>query len=255
MAYLTPSGKLIGSSTFLGNGRSGIVLRHTDGNALKIPKVVDTSRLPAEQRDNQEYVNDSNRQTLELEKAIYRRLGPCDGIAKVINISADGILLEYYPDGDLEGYMSTHTEPDTCRKASWILSITRTICHIHKMKVLVDDIALRNLLVAPDSSLKLVDFGESALFSEETDMALANDHGITASADIFHVGCIIYSIAAWTKFEHNLFNHDFHRPEIEDLPGLEKLLFRHAIQKCWAGQYCTSDELYADILEATMHAS
>lgn len=255
MAYLTPSGKCIASSTFLGNGRSGIVLRDPDGNALKIPKVVDTSRLPAEQREDQAYMNDVNRQTLELEKAIYQRLGPCDGIAKVINISRDGILLEYCPDGDLEGYMSTHTEPDTQRKESWILSITRTICHIHKMKVLVDDIALRNLLVAPDKSLKLVDFGEGSLFPEATDMAVANDNGITISADIFHVGCVIHSIAAWTKFEYNLFNHDFHWPAIEDLPRLDRSLFHHAIQKCWAGQYCTSDDLYADILEATMHVS
>lgn len=231
-------------------------MRDPDGNyALKIPKVVDTSRLPAEQAEDQDYVNDCNRQTLELEKAIYQRLGPCDGIAKVVNISADGILLEYYPDGDLEGYMKKHAEPATQRKASWILSMTRTICHIHRRRVLIDDIALRNFLVAPDQSLKLVDFGESSLLSEDTDMATANDHGITVSADIFHMGCAIYSIAAWTKFEYNLFDHDFHVPTNEDLPYLDNLLCHQAIHKCWTGQYCTSDELHADILEATMHIS
>jgi len=256
MAYLTPSGKCISSSAFLGNGRSGIVLRDPGGNyALKISKVRDISRLPAEQREDQDYVNDCNRQTLELEKAMYERLGPCDGIAKVIKISADGILLEYYPDGDLEGYMTKHAEPDTHWKASWVLSMTRTICYIHKMRVLIDDITLRNLLIAPDKSLKLVDFGESSLFPEETDMAMANDHGVTIFADIFHVGCVIFSIATWTKFEYNLFDHDFHRPAIEDLPILDRLLFHQAIQRCWTGQYRTSDELHADILETTAHVS
>ncbi|TID22793.1 kinase domain containing protein [Venturia nashicola] len=255
MTYLTPSGERVDFDSFLARGLSGIVLRYPDGNVLKIPKVADTSTLPTKQRKDQDYVNDCNRQTLEFEKAIYRRLGPYDGIAKVINISMDGILLEYYPDGDLEDYISTHTEPDTHRKASWILSITRTICHIHKMKVLVDDIALRNLLVAPDKSLKLVDFGESALFPEATDMAMANSNGSTVSVDIFHLGSVIYSIAAWTKFEYTLFFDNFHWPAIEDLPVLDRMLFHHVIQKCWAGQYCTSDELYADILEATMHAT
>lgn len=68
---------------------------------FKIPKIRDTSRLTGEERADQDYVNYTNRKTLEHEKAVYRRVGQCRGIAQCIELSEEGILLEYLRRGDL----------------------------------------------------------------------------------------------------------------------------------------------------------
>jgi hypothetical protein len=71
------------SNNFLRNGAMGIVLKQGD-YALKSTKVRDTSSMSPEERDSEEFVSDSNRLVLELEKAVYWRLGRHDGIADCI---------------------------------------------------------------------------------------------------------------------------------------------------------------------------
>ena len=150
---------------------------------------------------DEEYVNEINREMLESEKAVSTRVGRCDGIAECIDISKDGILLALFERGDLESYVESEVEVDRSRKARWILSIIKTILHFHNAKVLVDDMALRNILIADDLSLKMIDFGQCPLFPMDADINAVSDNGLTAQADIFHLGCVIYSIVTWKRYE------------------------------------------------------
>lgn len=247
MAFLRPDGRPfdLDSERFLGNGTTGIVLQH-GAYALKVPKIRDTSKLSADERASQDYVNNVNRDILEREKVVYQRLGSCDGIVKVIRMSEEGILLECHK-RDLETHIKNEAEPGLACKATWILSIIRTICHIHSSNVLVDDIALRNFLIADDMSLKMIDFGQCSLFPQDIDITTASDNGMTVQADLFHLGCLVYSIMAWRKYECNLFERHFQRPALDDLPVLDHLLFRQAIKKCWTAQYRTTNELYTGV--------
>ncbi|KAL8967441.1 MAG: hypothetical protein Q9197_005428 [Variospora fuerteventurae] len=257
MSFLKPDGTSFHfySETFLGTGTNSIVLRRGP-NALKIPKVPDTTDMPEEYREDQEYVSEGNRQMLEAEKAVYLRVGPCDGIAECINISKDGILLALYERGDLESYVESEVEVDQTRKARWILSIIKTILHFHNAKVLVDDMALRNIVVADDLSLRMIDFGQCALFPMDADINAVSDHGLTAQADIFHLGCVIYSIVTWKRYECNLFSHDWTPPLLSDLPEVDQLFCGDIIQKCWSAEYTCMEQLYHethDGLERVIH--
>ena len=225
-----------------------------DGShALKIPKVYDLTTLPEEHREDQEYVNDGNCLTVELEKAVYLRVGPCDGVAECINVSADGIRLALYKRGDLEAYIKSEAEVDLARKAGWILTIIKTILHFHRSKVLIDDMALRNILVADDLSLKLIDFGQCGLMPVDTDINTASDDGLTAQADIFHLGCLIYSIVKWERYEYNLFTRGWVRPLLLDLPNVDHLFCGDTIRKCWSGEYSSMEQLYCDTHRSLEH--
>ncbi|MCJ1436414.1 hypothetical protein MMC27_005793 [Xylographa pallens] len=255
MSFLKPDGTRFHyfTETFLGIGTNSIVL--LDGtHALKIPKVRDLTSVHEEDRGDQEYVNKVNCGVLEWEKAVYLRVGRCDGIAECINISADGIRLALYKRGDLETYIKSEAGVDRPRKAGWILTLIKAILHFHSSNVLVDDMALRNILVADDLSLKMIDFGQSYLIPLDADISMASDNGLTAQADIFHLGCIIYSIVIWERYECNLFERQWVRPLLRDLPNVDHVFCGDIIRKCWSAEYSSMEQLYCDTHKSLKHA-
>ncbi|KAI4206668.1 MAG: hypothetical protein LQ346_000960 [Caloplaca aetnensis] len=212
--------------------------------------------MPEADREDEEYINEVNCAMLETEKAVYRRVGRCGGIAECINISKEGILLALYEQGDLERYVEVEAEVDRTRKAEWILSIIKATLHFHNAKILVDDMALRNILIADDLSLRMIDFGQCALFPMDADINAVNDHGLTAQANIFHLGCVIYSIVIWKRYECNLFLRGWTRPLPSELPGTDQLFCGHIVQKCWSAEYTCMEQLYREShkgLERVIH--
>ncbi|KIW76984.1 hypothetical protein Z517_09428 [Fonsecaea pedrosoi CBS 271.37] len=144
--------------------------------------------------DDTEYINEVNRKTLENEVAIYRRLGRCKGAVSCVQTSNYGIELAFAKQGDLEDYIKSAPEPPKPLKVDWILSIIDTFSYVHSRRVLVNDIALRNILVS-DGQLKLADFGQSILIPMSTDMDTVCDNDLTAGIEILHLGWVISSIA------------------------------------------------------------
>ncbi|KAL8859228.1 MAG: hypothetical protein Q9178_004166 [Gyalolechia marmorata] len=256
MSFVKPDGTRFHfyTETFLGTGTNSIVLLDRS-HALKIPKVRDLTSMPEEYREDEEYINQVNREILESEKAIYLRVGHCKGIAECINISQDGIRLALYKRGDLETYIESEAEVDQSRKAGWILSLTETMLHFHSSNVLVDDMALRNILVADDMSLKMIDFGQCSLLPLDADINAASDNGLTAQADIFHLGCVIYSIVIWKRYECNLFVRGWVRPLLCELPNVDSLFCADIIRNCWSAKYSSMDQLYCAAQESLKHAN
>ncbi|KAL9123461.1 MAG: hypothetical protein Q9217_007098 [Psora testacea] len=257
MSFVKPDGTCFTfyTETFLGTGTNSIILLY-GSRALKIPKIRDITTMPEANRDDQEYINYVNCKMLETEKAVYLRVGRCDGIAECINISEDGILLAFYKRGDLENYIKIEAEVDRSRKARWILILIKTLLHFHKSKVLVDDMALRNLLITNDLALKMIDFGQCNIFPMDTDINAVNENGMTAQADIFHLGCLIYSIVKWKIYEYDLFLHGWTRPLLSDLPQTNQLFCGDIIRKCWSAEYSSMDQAYCEThkgLEQTIH--
>ncbi|KAL8671373.1 MAG: hypothetical protein Q9168_004121 [Polycauliona sp. 1 TL-2023] len=254
MSFLKPDGTSFHFYTeiFLGTGSYSIVLR-SGPYALKIPKVRPVAAMSGRDREYLECDNEDSRAMLEAEKAVYLRVGRCDGIAECINISHDGILLALYQHGDLQSYVESKPDVDRSRKAQWMLSIIKTLRHFHDAKVLLDDLALRNILVADDLSFKLIDFGQCALFPLDVDINVVNDHGTTAQADIFHLGCLIYSIASWGRYECDLFRCNWVRPPLSDLPELENLFCADIIRNCWSAGYSSMEQLYQQTHERLEH--
>lgn len=129
-----------------------------------------------------------------------------------------------------------------------------TILHFHKARVLVDDMALRNILIADDLSIRMIDFGQCALSPLDADINVVSDHGLTALADIFHLGCIIYSIFTWRKFGRGLFRHDWTRPSLSDLPDVDKLFCCDIIRKCWSAEYISMEHLHRETRDSLERA-
>ncbi|OAG35637.1 hypothetical protein AYO21_10177 [Fonsecaea monophora] len=150
----------------------------------RVAKVAKTSSLDyhvgTPVSDDTEYINEVNRKTLENEVAIYRRLG--------------------HSAGALE--------------AGWIPFVIDTLSYIHSRRVLVGDIALRNILVS-DGQLKLANFGQSILITMSTDMDTVCGNDLTAGIDILHLGWVFfYSIAVWRVHPYYFFDreHDMRWP-------------------------------------------
>ncbi|EAS33926.3 serine/threonine protein kinase [Coccidioides immitis RS] len=221
-------------------------------HALKAPKILNLTLLDEKERRRAEYYNKGNREALEREKEVYKRVGrECDGVAECVDILDEGILLVCYKKGDLERYITEEKEVDESIKTTWILSAISTIHHLHHVsKVLVYDIALRNFLLTDDLlTLKMIDFGQASVFPPDTDITTANDDGTTVQVDIFHLGCIIYSIMLWQSYHNDLAHHDWVPPPIEDLPKLDGLgPWGEIIKKCWSCQYRSSKELHDEVL-------
>ncbi|KEF57084.1 uncharacterized protein A1O9_07274 [Exophiala aquamarina CBS 119918] len=158
-----------------------------------------------------EYVNDINRKSINNEVEVYKRLGRHKRIKSCLQTTSYGIELAFANEGNLHDYINTKPEPLQSLKTEWILSAIDTLSYIHSQRVLVDEIALRNFLMA-DGQLKLADFGQSVLLPLSTDMDTVCDNDVTTRIEILHLGWVIYSIAKCSVYPYYFFDkqHDMH---------------------------------------------
>ncbi|KAL8866677.1 MAG: hypothetical protein Q9174_006157 [Haloplaca sp. 1 TL-2023] len=245
--WLNPDGSVLqwNNQDLIGIGTFGVVVRRGD-HALKIPRLTRTEGLSEEEALHQACDNDGHRTSFETEKAVYRRVGAYPGIAEVISITDDGILMTLYQRRDLERFIKNNNQPHAMRIAEWIKTVVGTVCYLHQQKILLDDIALRNLLVADDWSLKMIDFGNCTILSRDADIAQAGNKLFNLQADIFYLGCLVYSIVKWEKFQKNLWLLDHKLPPLQDLPDTAHILFGELIKKCWQGKCAQTEELERD---------
>jgi serine/threonine protein kinase len=247
MAYLMPDGSPI-DCPVISTGMNGILLRQ--GNlVLKIPKVKNTvSAL----EDSQEIIhaNTANRMAAANEEAVYRRVWPHHGLVGHFECIMGGFLLDYLPRGNLSTFILTHPQPERSLLNSWILQLASTVLYLHNSKVLIFDLGARNVLIADDDTLKLIDFGQSTIFPETEDVATASDDGCTLQTDIFHFGCLIYTIVIWEEFEFDL-PWDFVLPDQKEMPLLDRIYLETIIAKCWNGSYRRVEEIIDDLRQAT----
>jgi len=268
----------------LGFGLTGIVLRQGN-NALKIPRVQVTTDLSDDARYYAEYNNEMNIEQMENEKRIYERLGSYVGVVPCFKISTDGIEMAYIKNGPLDRYLKNHQQEEDALKADWLRSLVDTLCYIHRRRVFVNDIALRNILVDDDLSLHFVDFGHSSLMPLDFDTSELPSHEQVASSgslsttttskdecgnsaihmDIFHLAFAMYSIVVWDKHEYNLYHQTATRmpsdecsnkslmpkwPSFKDLPNTEGALCGDIILKCWMREYRSIEEVRDEIYMA-----
>jgi len=218
----------------IGMGVDGFVL-HT---VLKIPKryarvLPDRTMVPD---PDDEDVND-----LSVEIAVYERLRGVPGIARYFGSTKDGLLLEYYGKGCLEDYMEKNPQPAWSQRADWMLQIVDFYAACHAKRVLVCDIALRNLLLADNFTIRAIDFANSSLFPMDGSGELA-ENGYTTMVDILHVTNIIYSLCTWKKFQVHCIQMD-EWPEAEELPSTIDLPLGSVVTSSWSRQFKTLDEL------------
>ncbi|KAF2460516.1 hypothetical protein BDY21DRAFT_335622 [Lineolata rhizophorae] len=232
----------------VGVGLTSLILRLDKGRVIKVPKTFTADDFPRRDVDYVEYMNDINREALELEQRIYKRLEDHLGIIRCMKMSSNGIELAFAKEGDLESYIKTNPEPHDHLKIKWILSLITTLSYIHSRRVFVDEIALRNVLVN-EEQLFYSDFGNSCLLPVTADVDTACENGVTVKIEILHLGWIIYSIAVWAVHKYYYFGHgDPQWPRLQDLPPTDHVYCGPIIQKCWNGDYKNVEALNKDML-------
>ncbi|KAL6228867.1 hypothetical protein BDW75DRAFT_125176 [Aspergillus navahoensis] len=226
----------------IGNGLTGIVLKLREDCAVKKAKQFQPEHF--KDRENMEYMNEINQQTLENEIQVFKRLGSHEGIIPYFQTSQYGIELAL-AQGDLESYLETYPEREDSLKISWISSLINTFAYVHTRKVFVDDIALRNILIL-DEQLKLADFGHSVLLPLDIDITSANENDLNVSIEILHLGWVLYSIASWHVHKYYFFgpeNPDLCWPKPDSFPNVDDVLCGKIIKKCWHGEYASMDNV------------
>lgn len=223
----------------LGMGLDGFIIHNSPSTVLKIPKLY-ARVLPdwtTEPESENQYAND-----LSGEKAIYERLQGVPGVAKYLGATKDGLLLQYYGNGSLEDHLKNNPLPEWQQRMDWILQIIDVYAACHAKRVLVFDIALRNLLLADDLTIRAIDFANSGLHPLEETGELEGPDGYTAMIDVLHVTNIVYSLSAWKKFQVDCVQED-EWPDVEQVPSTVDLPLGDVIAKSWSRQFKTLDEL------------
>jgi hypothetical protein len=202
--FLRPDGKVISGRTskeWIKDGLTGVVVRNGD-SVLKIPKIFDLNSAVGDERLQTELENEYSLQCYDTEIQVYYRLGHLPGIVEVYSISHAGIELEYLKNGDLEQFLERHPPTDDFwvqlqhLKREWIYTVVDTVSRLHEKRVVMLDLAVRNILVSDDLSLRLCDFGDTLLLPEHADVTIAQRDGFLAvQQDIFALGWVLYSIA------------------------------------------------------------
>ncbi|MCJ1246660.1 hypothetical protein MMC30_003869 [Trapelia coarctata] len=234
----------------VGLGLTGLILYLDKDRVVKVAKTYPVDHLTEDLRTSTEYTNDENREYLVNEKSVYERLGNHKGIIHCFKITEYGIELAYAKQGNLEDYIETTPEPPESCKIEWILSLTDTFSYIHSQKVLVDEIALRNILVS-EGQLKVTDFGHSYLLPLTADMDTICENNLTAKIEMLHLGWIIYAIAIWRVRKYYFWAWkdppgDHRWPTAEELPPADHLFCGSIIKRCWNGGYVSMNALNED---------
>lgn len=159
--------------------------------------------------------------------------------------------LAYMPNGNLQTYLSSITPPlSRARQLQWWLQLARALSYVHARRVLVADVASRNVLIDADLSLKLCDFSEASLPPPETDMRAADDTGYTTRVDIGLLGAIMYEIVTGERCKVDLYKDNEPKdgraywPKREKLPATDGLGgLGGAIEGCWTGDFASAEEL------------
>ncbi|OGM47845.1 hypothetical protein ABOM_003283 [Aspergillus bombycis] len=199
---------------------------------------------PLQDREDVEYLNEINQQTLENEIRVLERLGSYQGIITYFRTSKYGIELAL-AQGNLESYLETHPERENPLKISRMSTLIDTFAHVHSRRVFVDDIALRNILVL-DGQLKLADFGQSILLPLDVDITSATENDLNIQIEILHLGWVLYSIASWRVHKYYFFspeNPDLHWPAPDSFPKVDDVLWGQIVKKCWRGEYAGMDNV------------
>ena len=137
--------------------------------------------------------------------------------------------------------METNTLPEWQQRMDWILQVIDVYAACHAKRVLVFDIALRNLLLADDLTIRAIDFANSSLRPlGETGELKEEDY--TATIDVLHVTNIIYSLSAWKKFQVDCVQME-EWPNAEQVPSTIDMPLGSVIASSWSRRFKTLDEL------------
>ena len=192
----------------IGEGGMADVYRATD---VVDKKTVAVKILKREFAENEEFL----RRFRNESKAIAVLNHP--NIVKVFDVGFSDriqfIVMEYIDGNTLNEYMELQGQLDWRDAVHYILQILRALQHAHSKGIVHRDIKPQNIMMLPDGTIKVMDFGIAKFAREEgktgTDKAIGTVHYISpeqargaatdAKSDIYSVGVMFYEMLTGKK--------------------------------------------------------
>lgn len=241
--FLDVRGNPIPQEHVLGYGSTAVVLLQ-DGDAVKTPlRYLWSSNSDVE----------VNIQSVRREQDVYRRLQSVQddrstGIVRYIEFLPEATRLACMANGDLQTYLAK-SRPSHHLQLAWFCEMARTLGYIHDRRVLVADIATRNILLDSDLSLRICDFSEASLLPLDSNMESVDDNGYTTQIDIGLLGAVIYEVVTGNKCEIDLYKDNAltdgraYWPDRKSLPSTQDIWLGRIIEGCWDGEFRNAHSL------------
>ncbi|KAE8153609.1 kinase-like protein [Aspergillus avenaceus] len=182
-------------------------------------------------------------QAYNIEIRAYERLGDHPHIAKIREVTEDGIVIERgeclrqkIQDKELQITMQT--------KLCWAQETAAGLHYIHTKNIIHADVGCHNLLLDQSGHIKFIDFGGSGIDNE------------VATTDIFAFGSTLFEIETGEKpyqelektlAPGKLIKRVEHLFTMGEYPRVDMLVLGGIILHCWNGDYCSMDEVSRDI--------
>jgi serine/threonine protein kinase len=122
------------------------------------------------------------------------------------------------------------------QRLAWISQLIDFVAACHDRKVLWFDIALRNILLADDMTIRAIDFANSTAVPLDADIDTTTSDGYTARVEVLRLTNAIYSISRRTKFQTDCVGEK-EWLAMNTFPATEHLELGHIIRKAWGHEY------------------
>lgn len=201
--------------------------------------------------------------TILRECSVYIHLPPHHRLLPFYDCSASptsaSITLGYCQNGNLYDYLESHPEATLCQRMLWCIQAAEGLAYLHRHKVLHCDLRPDNLLVADDLSLRIIDFGGSAIDGDIPLAAEAEGYFLprpppwpcTKDTDIFALGSTFYHILTGHRPHQDRAPQDditasFERKEYP--ADIHDLLIGDIILKCWKSEYRFAVDVFNELV-------
>lgn len=191
---------------------------------------------------------------IEIEKAIYQRLGDHPGIVRCYNSSSTdhSIQMDFMKNGDLRHYLAL-TRPESKIQLLWLTKIARTMVYIHQRRVIIGDIRLDNFLLDDELDVKFVDFNGSTLMPLDWNLDGSDDLGSSILTDIGQFGSAMFTMVTGQNCKSDVFRDEKevgHSPVWQqrcNLPSTSNVWLGYIIEKCWTQGFRSAEDLAAEL--------
>ncbi|OAA62742.1 Protein kinase-like domain protein [Niveomyces insectorum RCEF 264] len=246
--------------TFVGFGMTAHIEKTLEGHIVKFPKT--NPYDPAIEAEN---INN-----MRIEAEIYRRLGDCPHIPKMIGWDPESccLTLGNLENGNLAYYVKGMRPPDyeedppeidAAIRRRWTIQAAKALKALHAVNVIHSDFTPRNLLLDLQLNIYVSDFAGSPIdgapytvYSGErfTVPFWKFDKTPEKVDDIFSLGSVMYVIMTSTEPYHDKDELEVVRLfEEKKFPDVSGIVCGPAIQGCWDGALTTADRVL-DLLTA-----
>ncbi len=247
----------------LGQGSFGEVWLVRDTEELEGPREY-VAKIPFIRAANAKFRQEAD---------ICRRLSPHPGVVRQVNILEDDdklvLIQEYVPGQTLEDMLTEEIPRPLVERL--ILQLIEVVAHAHQHRIMHRDIKPGNILVQPDGSLKLLDFGAAKILKDkEISTTMVGSRPFMAPeqimgksevlSDIWAIGVIMYMLYCeelpfYSHVEKLLIDQILEKEPTPprqlhpDLPPALEAIILKCLEKDVKKRYASALALKADLLQ------